>query len=75
MAPKCLSGDSKLVKETIQTSDAPEPLTHEPQAIKAGDFLFLSGQMAADEKGVAKEGLREPGFTYYGNPRRMVRIL
>ena len=71
IAPKCLAGDAKITKETIETSDAPEPITHEPQAIKAGDFLFLSGQMAADEKGAAKEGLREPGFPYYGNPGRM----
>ena len=69
IAPKCLSGNAKISKETIETSDAPEPIFHEPQAIKAGEFLFLSGQMAANENGA--QGLREPGFPYYGNPGRM----
>ena len=71
IAPKLLSGDSKLKIETIETSDAPEPIFHEPQAVKAGDFLFLSGQMACDKNGVAKEAIRHPNFPYYGSVGRM----
>jgi len=71
IAPKLLSGDSKLKIETIETSDAPEPVFHEPQAVKAGDFLFYSGQMACDEKGVAPEALRHPNFPYYGNAGKL----
>ena len=71
IAPKLLTGDSKLKIETIETSDAPEPVFHEPQAVKAGDFLFYSGQMACDEKGVAPEALRHPNFPYYGNAGKL----
>ena len=71
IAPKLLSGDSKLKIETIETSGAPEPVFHEPQAVKAGDFLFYSGQMACNEKGVAPEALRHPNFPYYGNAGKL----
>lgn len=64
-----LADDSKLTIETVQTSDAPEPFSHEPQAIRAGDFLFLSQQMACDSKGRLAEGmLRHPEFPWYGLP-------
>ncbi len=71
IAPKTLVNNSKLKIETIETSDAPEPVTHEPQAVKVGDYLFLSGQMACDGKGLAKEVQRNPGFPYYGSPAKM----
>jgi len=64
-----LAGDSKLAIETIETSEAPEPFSHEPQAIKAGSFLFLSQQMACDSLGVLAPGmLRHPEFPWYGLP-------
>jgi enamine deaminase RidA (YjgF/YER057c/UK114 family) len=64
-----LAGDSKLKIETVETSDAPEPFSHEPQAVRAGDFLFLSQQMACDSKGRLVDGmLRHPEFPFYGLP-------
>jgi enamine deaminase RidA (YjgF/YER057c/UK114 family) len=39
---------------------------HQPQAVKAGDMLFLSGLMAIDENGLlpgAKPDLRQPHFS------------
>jgi enamine deaminase RidA (YjgF/YER057c/UK114 family) len=39
-----LHADSQLRKETVETSAAPEPRRHEPQAVKAGDFVFFSTQ-------------------------------
>jgi enamine deaminase RidA (YjgF/YER057c/UK114 family) len=64
-----LSSDSKLEIETVETSDAPEPWSHEPQAVKVGNFLFLSQQMACDSNGVLAEGmLRHPEFPHYGLP-------
>jgi enamine deaminase RidA (YjgF/YER057c/UK114 family) len=64
-----LADDSELTIETVQTSDAPEPFSHEPQAVRAGDFLFLSQQMACDSKGRLAEGmLRHPEFPWYGLP-------
>lgn len=52
-------------KETVETSRAPHPLTHEPQAVKVGPYLFLSGQMAIDEKGLAREAQVNPRLQYH----------
>jgi len=48
------------MKEVIQTQNAPAPLGPYSQAIKAGNFLFVSGQVAIDpEKGkIIAEGIR-----------------
>ncbi len=66
-----LANDATLTAETIETSDAPEPFSHEPQAIKAGNFLFLSQRMAADARGRLAPGMiRHPDFPWYGSPGR-----
>jgi enamine deaminase RidA (YjgF/YER057c/UK114 family) len=71
IALKLLSPESELQMETIETSDAPEPLGHEPQAVKAGSFLFFSTQMAFDSKGrLAEETKRHPEFPWYGQPAK-----
>ena len=72
IAMKLLADDSKLKIETVETSDAPEPFGHEPQAVKAGPFLFFSTQLAADSSGaLAAEVQRAPGFPYYGQPPKL----
>ncbi|MEE8308380.1 MAG: RidA family protein, partial [Gammaproteobacteria bacterium] len=64
-----LSNDAGLSKTTIETSDAPVPLGHEPQAVKAGDLLFFSTQMASDSSGKLADGMiRHPSFPHYGSP-------
>jgi enamine deaminase RidA (YjgF/YER057c/UK114 family) len=64
-----LADDATLKIERIETSEAPEPWSHEPQAVKVGNFLFLSQQMACDSKGVLAEGmLRHENFPWYGLP-------
>ncbi len=64
-----LADDSKLVAEVIETLAAPEPWSHEPQGIKAGNFPFMSQQMACDSRGVLADGmLRHPEFPWYGLP-------
>ena len=64
-----LHDDSTLTIERIETSAAPEPWSHEPQAVKVGNFLFLSQQMACDSRGQLAEGmLRHPEFPWYGLP-------
>lgn len=69
IAMKLLSNDSPLTMETIETSDAPEPYGHEPQAVKVGNLVFLSTQLAADSHGgLTKEAQRDPEFPYYGQP-------
>lgn len=64
-----LAKSGKTKSKTIETSDAPRPLGHEPQAVKAGDLLFFSTQMAFDSSGNLAEGMvRHPSFPWYGSP-------
>ena len=66
-----LAEDATIAKETIETSEAPAPFGHEPQAVKAGNFLFFSGQMACDKTGMLAAGMvRDPAFPWYGSPGR-----
>ncbi|MPZ22246.1 MAG: RidA family protein [Dehalococcoidia bacterium] len=72
VAMTLLAGDSPLTKPTIETSDAPQPFGHEPQAVKAGDFLFFSTQMAFDSSGaLAQETRANPGFPFYVQPPKL----
>ena len=71
IALQLLSADSELTIETIYTPDAPTPLGHEPQAVKCGDLLYFSTQMAFDSSGELAEGMaRNPNFPFYGAPAR-----
>src|SRR5215211_5942720 len=55
-------------KEVIQTDRAPQPLANYSQAVRAGQFLFLAGQIASDYRtGVAPEARRNPEFPAYGS--------
>ena len=64
-----LAGDAKIKKQTIVATDAPQPLGHEPQAVKAGQYLFFSTQMAFDSSGTLAPGMvRNPEFPWYGSP-------
>ncbi|WP_431794969.1 RidA family protein [Microbacterium enclense] len=66
-----LAGDSELEVETIHTDAAPTPIGHEPQAVKCGDLLYFSTQMAFTDDGTLVEGMaRRPEFPYYGAPAR-----
>jgi enamine deaminase RidA (YjgF/YER057c/UK114 family) len=61
--------DSPLKIETVKTNKAPKPFSHEPQAVKVGNLLFLSQQLPCDENGsLIPEGARNPNFPYYGLP-------
>jgi enamine deaminase RidA (YjgF/YER057c/UK114 family) len=72
IAMKLLANDSDLEIETVETSDAPEPLGHEPQAVKAGPFVFFSTQMAFDSTGaIAPETQRHPEFPWYKQPAKL----
>ena len=46
-----LANDSPLKIETVETTNAPKPLSHEPQAVKVGNLLFFSQQMPCDDEG------------------------
>jgi enamine deaminase RidA (YjgF/YER057c/UK114 family) len=40
---------------------------HQPQAVKAGDMLFLSSLMAIDADGLVAEAMKDPCQPYYGS--------
>jgi len=55
------------MKVELIKSDAPRPLAHYNEAVKAGPWVFAAGQIASDYKtGVPAEARRKPGFPYYG---------
>lgn len=69
IAMTLLAGDSALTIDRIETSEAPEPFLHEPQAVKASDLVFLSTQLPADSWGTEPGALaRAPEFPHYGQP-------
>ena len=57
--------NGRLKKEIVTSSELPNPVLHEPHAVKAGDLLFISGQFAADEKGLGEAQIDE-NFPYFG---------
>jgi enamine deaminase RidA (YjgF/YER057c/UK114 family) len=66
-----LADDSPLEIETIETSDAPEPFLHEPQATRAGGLLFLSTQLPVDAGGaVPGRLLPDPARPHHRNVAR-----
>ena len=51
-------------KEVISTDTARAPLFHESQAIRAGEFLFLSSLLAADQGGIVPAARTNPHHPY-----------
>jgi enamine deaminase RidA (YjgF/YER057c/UK114 family) len=64
-------------KETVATTEAPTPLGVEPQAVKAGPYLFLSTHMATDyRQGVPPEACPDPNFPFHSSSiRRQVEYI
>jgi enamine deaminase RidA (YjgF/YER057c/UK114 family) len=55
-------------KEMVFTREAPTPLGPEPQAVKAGPYVFLSTQLATDYKqGVPLEARPDPNFPFHSS--------
>lgn len=49
-------------------SDAPQPLTKKTEAVRAGDLVFTSGQLAHDAKaGVPPEARAHPAYPHYAS--------
>lgn len=55
-----------IKKEQIRAGITPG-LRHQPQAVRAGDLLFLSGLMANDENGLAEAAKSNPGQPWFGS--------
>ena len=56
--------------ETIRTEKAHAPIGHEPQAIRAGELVFLSGLIACGRDGPLREPFPTPSFPYFGSPAK-----
>jgi len=66
-----LADDSDLPRETISSDAAFEPLGHEPQAMRAGDFLFFSTQLPTGPEGIDDGLLGNPELPYFSDPARL----
>jgi enamine deaminase RidA (YjgF/YER057c/UK114 family) len=77
IALQFLAGDSPLSKRSIRLTDVPTPAGHAPHAVKAGDFLFLSSQLAIDHDGGVPGNLRsDPAMPYFRqNARRQTEVI
>ena len=65
-----LKKGGKTKKQTIMADGVGEPIGHEPHAVKAGDLLFFSTQIAGDRNGLCAGGRRSPEYPWYGLPAR-----
>ncbi len=55
-----------LTKETVHADGVPKPDVHHPHAVRAGDFVFLSGMYATDfAEGLASEARISPGLPWF----------
>lgn len=54
-----LAGNSPI--ETIESSEAHEPLWNEPQAVRVGELLFISNQLPLERDGTLPRRLRDDG--------------
>lgn len=59
-----VTNNGKVKKEIISSPKARKRVFHESQAVRAGDFLFISGLMAGDEAGLAAAVRRNPAYPY-----------
>lgn len=59
-----VTNDGKTKKQTIASPKCRQPIFHESLATRAGDLLFLSGLMAADQSGLAKGARPHPNLPY-----------
>ena len=59
-------------KEVINVDEVTPRLGPESHAVKAGPYVFISGQMATDfENGLATEAQSDPNFPFHSTPARL----
>ena len=77
IAMTLLANDSNLRREAVETTSAPRPFGHEPQAMRAGDFLFFSTQLPIDSDGRVPAHVRPNStFPYYADiPRLQMQMM
>ncbi|MDR0359956.1 MAG: hypothetical protein LBJ87_10920, partial [bacterium] len=58
-----LAADGGLQKEAVETSDIPQPIGGYVPAVRAGDLVFVAGQLATDYRtGIPPEAATNPIF-------------
>lgn len=80
ITPTAIVPTGSIKKEVVRTDAVPEPVLHESQAVKAGDLLWISGLMAADEHGLAPDaaplGRLDPNYPYHRpSAKRQVDVI
>jgi len=55
-------------KQSITVDGIPAPLGHEPHAVKAGDLLFFSTQIAGSADGLCAGGAPNDAYPWLGSP-------
>lgn len=66
----------KVPQQTIDTARAPRPLSGDAQAVRLGNLLFLSGQMACNEDGPCPEVTENPGLRFVrSSAKRQMEII
>ena len=65
-----LKKDGLTKKQSIMADGVGAPIGHEPHAVKAGDLLFFSTQIAGDRNGLCEGGRRADEYPWYGLPAR-----
>ncbi len=66
-----LRPDGGMERRTIVSDAVPDPLFHEPHAVKTGPYLWLSTQIAAGESGLAPEARVNPGLPWHSSPIKL----
>ncbi len=73
--PRLLSCGGESTRTNVKTEDAPKPVGPYSQAVKAGKFLFISGQIAINPKEgkIIVAGIKEQTVQVLENIRAILR--
>lgn len=66
-----LTNDSSLIREPVEATSALEPLGHEPHAMRAGNLLFFSTQLAAGREGLSEDLVTDPELPFFADTARL----
>lgn len=66
-----LTNESELERTPIEASGALEPLGHEPHALRVGELLFFSTQLAAGREGLADELRVNPELPFFTDTAKL----
>lgn len=72
-----VTSGSTMPRQAVVASGVPQLCAMEPHAVRAGDLVFLSTLLAADQNGLASSAQVHPQMPYFGNQaeREMREIL